>query len=116
MISVFRPGPNQAVLVVAAVDIAAVEAQLRAQLGDRLCVVASRWTREQLDAVTRYLWERAQQWGVYETGHTCDEQAQTIVNVQLVRVTAEIASWADTQPAGLIVLKPWLAPIGINDH
>lgn len=114
-IAVFRPGPKQAVLVVAAVDVAAVEAQLRARLRARLCVVASRWTREQLDGVTRYLWERAQPWGVYRTGRTCDEQGQTIVNVKLVRVTA-IAAWAETQPAELVVLEPWLAPIGVDDH
>ncbi len=40
-----RPGPNRAVLVVAAGDVAAVEARLRPQLGESLCVVPSRWTK-----------------------------------------------------------------------
>ena len=44
---IFRPSTDQALLVIAAGDIAAVEAQLRPQLADRLCVVASRWTGEQ---------------------------------------------------------------------
>jgi hypothetical protein len=39
-----RPGKYQAVLVVAAADLAAVGACLRPQLGTSLCVVPSRWT------------------------------------------------------------------------
>lgn len=38
----FRPSATQAVLVVAAADVAAVEAKLRPWLGKRLCVTASR--------------------------------------------------------------------------
>jgi hypothetical protein len=39
---IFRPSADQAVLVVAATDIATVEARLRPQLPDRLCVLPSR--------------------------------------------------------------------------
>jgi hypothetical protein len=52
---IFRPSTSQAVLVVAGSDIAAVEAQLHPQLPDRLCVVASRWTRRQLDGAHEHL-------------------------------------------------------------
>ncbi len=62
MVSIFRPDPDRAVLVVAATDIAVVEAQLRPQLDDRLCVVASRPTRQQLDETRKYLWARDQRW------------------------------------------------------
>lgn len=48
-VTTFRPGDDQAVLVVAATDIGAVERQLRPQLADRSCVIASRWPRGQLD-------------------------------------------------------------------
>jgi hypothetical protein len=41
-ITLFHPGRNQAVLVIAAADPAAVEARLRPQLGASLCVVPSR--------------------------------------------------------------------------
>jgi hypothetical protein len=49
-VTVFRPSEDQAVLVVAAADPEAVEAQLRPQLGQLLCVVPStpghqRWFR-----------------------------------------------------------------------
>lgn len=39
-------------LVVAVSDLAAVESRLRPQLGRRLCVVSSRWTKDQLDAAS----------------------------------------------------------------
>lgn len=115
MVSIFRPDPERSVLVVAATDIPAVEAQLRPQLGDRLCVVASRWTRRQLDHMHEYLWARSESWGVYETGFSCDEQAQAVMITKLVRVTDEIASWADNQAAGLITLKPCLTPVDITE-
>ncbi|HLH59489.1 MAG TPA: hypothetical protein VKV33_10110 [Streptosporangiaceae bacterium] len=38
-------------LVVAADDTAAVAARLRPQLGKLLCVVPSRWSRAELDAI-----------------------------------------------------------------
>ncbi len=115
MVSIFRPDPDRAVLVVATTDIAVVEAQLRPQLGDRLCVVASRWTREQLAEMHEHLWARSEPWSVYETGFSCDEQAQAVMSAKLVRVTDEIASWADSQPAGLITLEPCLTPVNINE-
>jgi hypothetical protein len=37
------------------------------------------------------------------------------MTAKLVRVTDEIASWADSQPAGLVALKPGLAPVGVSD-
>ncbi len=54
-VTTFRPSEDQAVLVVAAADRDAVEARLRPQLGDLLCVVTSRWTRAELDAVRAHL-------------------------------------------------------------
>jgi hypothetical protein len=41
-VTTFRPSDDQGVLVVAAADTDAVEARLRPQLGELLCVVASR--------------------------------------------------------------------------
>lgn len=112
MVAIFRPSPNQAVLVVAATDVAAVEAQLRPQLPDQLCVVASRCTRAALEAAQAHLHARLERWGVYGNGRSCDEQGQAVIIVDLVRVTDEIARWAETQPAGMVVLKPCLTPVG----
>jgi hypothetical protein len=107
---IFRPSDDQTVLVVAATDIAAVEARLRPQLPDRLCVVASRWTRAQLDQAEEHLLAMWDQWGIYQSGPQCDEQAQATMTATLVRVTDEIADWIDTQPDGLIALEPCLIP------
>jgi hypothetical protein len=107
---IFRPSDDQTVLVVAATDIAAVEARLRGQLPDRLCVVASRWTRAQLDQAQEHLRAMLDQWGIYQSGPRCDEQAQATMTAALVRVTDEIADWIDTQPDGLVALEPCLAP------
>lgn len=53
------------------------------------------------------IWQR---WGVYGCGRTSDEQGQAVVTVDLVRVTNEIAGWADAQLAGLVELNPCLSP------
>ena len=76
-IILFHPGSNQAVLVVAAADPAAVEARLGPQLGNSLCMVPSRWTRDQLDDVRDQLHQRWQQWNLYQLGpqHSEDGQA-----------------------------------------
>jgi hypothetical protein len=68
-ITLFHPGKNQAVLVVAAADLAAVEARPRPQLGTSLCVVPSRWTKDQLDGVRDHLDQRWQQWNLTASGH-----------------------------------------------
>jgi hypothetical protein len=107
---IFRPSEDQAVLVVAATDIAAVEARLRPQLRDRLCVVPSRWTREQLDDAQGHLMSMAERWRVWQFGPRCDEQAQATMSATLVQVTDEIAGWVAGQPDGLISLDPWLVP------
>jgi hypothetical protein len=67
-ITLFHPGKNQAVLVVAAADLAAVEARLRPQLGTSLCVVPGRWTQDQLDDVRDHLYQRSQQWNLLQFG------------------------------------------------
>jgi hypothetical protein len=108
---IFRPSDDQAVLVVAAADIPAAEALLRPQLSDRLCIVPSRWTREQLDAVQEQLTVMWDRWGIYGFGTLCDEQAQASITVALLRVTDDIADWAAGEPDGLIALEPCLAPV-----
>jgi hypothetical protein len=112
---VFRPSDDQAVLVVAASDIAAVEAQLRPQLPDRLCVVPSRWTRWQLNRAGRHLASMAERWRIYAWGPRCDEHAQAAMSAILVRVTDEIAQWIASQPDGLIAVEPWLTPARLTD-
>jgi hypothetical protein len=109
-VTLFRPGEDRAVLVVAASDQAAVEARLRPRLGVLLCVVPSRWTKAQLDEIGDYLRERHEQWQLFGWGlhHTDDGQAR--MTARLARVLPEIATWATSLPDGIVALDPWLAP------
>lgn len=110
-VTIFRPSDTQAVLVIAATDIAAVERQLRPQLPDRLCVVPSRWTPGQLHRAGDYLRKKRELWRIYTIGSESEEQAQATVTAGLVRITDEVADWITTQPDGLIELRPWLTPL-----
>jgi hypothetical protein len=108
---IFRPGQNQAVLVVAASDPAAVESRLRPQLGPRLCVVSSRWTKDQLDAASATLREHIHDWKISSFGHGVDHDGQAVVEVTVLRVLPEMAHWATGLPDGLPQVIPVLAPV-----
>jgi hypothetical protein len=107
---VFRPGPDQAVLVVAAADPDAVEARLRPQLGERLCVVTSRWTAAELEAVRGHLAARHAAWHLLRLGSKTSDEGQGCINASPSRVLPEIASWGSSLPAGILSLDPWLRP------
>jgi hypothetical protein len=109
-VTVFRPGDNQAVLVVAASDVAAVEDRMRPQLGQSLCIVSSRWTTAQLGAVGDYLHRHHEQWSIYQSGPHNADDGQAHIAARLVRVLPEIALWAAALPMGILVLEPWLMP------
>ena len=110
MVVMFRPGAGQAVLVVAAADPEAVEARLRPQLGQRLCVVPSRWTKHEIEAVHGHLRRHWEDWNIYQSCVTASEDAQALVTASLTRVLPEVAAWVATLPAGILNLKPWLVP------
>lgn len=113
-VTIFRPGPNRAVLMVAAGDVAAVEARLRPQLGESLCVVPSRWTKAQLDTVRDYLHYQWEQWGLYQLGPHNTDDGQAHIAARLVRVLPEIAAWAATLPKDILRLEPWLMPLKLR--
>lgn len=108
--TVFRPGQDQEVLVVAATDPDGAEAWLRPQFGARLCVVASRWTATELKAVRAYLDARHRAWNLLGVGETTSENGQACIAAKLTRVLPEIASWAASLPTGIVSLDPWLRP------
>jgi hypothetical protein len=107
-VTTFRPSEDQAVLVVAAADRDAVEARLRPQLGALLCVVASRWTKAELDAVSAHLHAQWEEWNLYQLGPSNGEDGQTCMAASLTRVLPEIASWASALPPDILALDPWL--------
>ena len=108
----FRPSEDQAVLVVAAAYRDAVEAQLRPQLGDLLCVVTSRWTRAELAAVRAHMHTRWEDWNLYELGESSREDGQAYLDAKLSRVLPQIADWATSLPPGILTLDSWLRPAG----
>lgn len=111
-VTIFRPSEDQAVLVVAAAAREAVEAHLRPQLGDMLCVVTSRWTRADLDAVRAHMQTRWEEWHIYELGQSSREDGQAYLDAKITRVLPEIADWATSLPSGILTLDPWLRPAG----
>ena len=113
-ITLFHPGENKAVLVVAAADVAVVEARLRPQLGSSPCVVPSRWTADQLDAVREHLDQRSQQWNLLQLGQQHAEDGQAHIAARLVRVLPEIAAWAASLPSQILALEPWLTPVRVH--
>jgi hypothetical protein len=107
--TLFRPSKDQAVLVIAAADVDAVEGQLRPQLGPLLCVVPSKWNRAELEAIDAHLHAHHEKWNLYEWGYgptTHDGQAQ--ITARLTRMLPEAAAWAATLPSGILGLEPWL--------
>jgi hypothetical protein len=107
-VTTFRPSEDQAVLVIAAADRDAVEAQLRPQLGDLLCVVTSRWTKAEVDSVRAHLDAHWDEWNLYQLGPSNDEDGQTHMAASLTRTLPEIADWAASLPSGIVALEPWL--------
>jgi hypothetical protein len=107
----FRPSTDQEVLVVAATDIDPVTSQLSPKLPNQLCVVPSRFTRDQLNEVRDVLHAHWREWRLesFSTGRA-DEQAQPFTTAEPFRVTADMAEWADALPEGLLRLYPALIP------
>jgi hypothetical protein len=104
---IFRPSADQEVLVVAATDIDVVTRQLSPRLPKQLCVVRSRFTREQLDKVGDVLHDHRHDWRLESFGlGSADEHAQPYTTAEPIRVTTEMADWADTLPDGLLRLRP----------
>lgn len=98
-------------LVVAATDPAAVDAQLRPQLGNQLCIVHSRWTKQQLEDAFAQIRANWDPWRLFQAGPSHDEEGQPHIDAAPAWVTNDIAGWSDTQPDGLVTIAPWLSPI-----
>ena len=104
----FRPSEDRAVLVVAAADPEAVEARLRPQLGQLLCVIPSTWTKAELEAVGAHLLAHHDDWNLYAWGDMSAEDGQARITARLTRILPEMATWAASLPAGILGLEPWL--------
>ncbi len=111
-ICLFRPSSRQVVLVVAAEQPEEVEAALRPHIGVRLCVVASRWTRRQIDDLAADLPDGMRDWLVYQCGESTTADGQAVVFAKVARVLPAFAGWATPLPDGLLRIEPWLINVG----
>ncbi len=107
----YRPGPATVVLVVAVSDVAAAGAQWRSLVGSRLCVVRSRWSTQELEEITARLVAKFATRGISMISRPCDNDAQSGVNAEVLRVTGNLAEWAHASPDGVLELRPNLVPL-----
>lgn len=108
--TVFRPTARSAVLVVAAADSATVTDELVPLLGDRLCVIASRYTRVEVDRVRQEIMTDFASWQAYGSGTTSDVQGQPVLTLDVVRVLPDLVDRARHWPPRLVAVNAWLAP------
>jgi hypothetical protein len=108
----FHPDPAQPVLVVAAGDPERVERALRRRFGASLCVVASRYRQEEIDAAVDRLREEmsSRRWPITMTGRGASSAGQATVTARFAWIEPEVAEWAATVPDGLLDVDVWLRP------
>lgn len=112
-LTVFRPHPAQPVLVVAAEDPERAEQALRPRIGAALCVVRSRYSRNQVEETQRLLRNEmsSHRWLITSTGRSAGHDGQPTVTATFVWIEPEVAQWATTVPDGLLDLEVWLRPV-----
>jgi hypothetical protein len=104
----FRPSRRQLVAVIASTDPDLTRRRLEPSLGDRLCVVASRWTARQVEQVRERL--HAGDWLALTSAQTPDETGQAVVEVYVREVVESFAAYARELPDGLLRVRAWLKP------
>jgi hypothetical protein len=106
-----REDGGAVVLIVAATHVELVHSALGPRLPRRLCVVASRYSAEHVREVHEVLNAPARDWGLQIwSAAGLDQDGQPHAHAELVRVTDDLAAWADTLPDGLLDLRPTIIP------
>jgi hypothetical protein len=109
-VTMFRPSSRQIVAVMASDDPALTRRRLGGALGDRLCVVQSKWSGDQVRNVRGALDTNHDAWLLYSCGATASADGQRQLTVKVVHVTSGFAEFAATVPEGLLIVEPWLTP------
>lgn len=99
---IFHPNPGTTVIVVAASDVDAVEIEFRSRYGNSLCVVPSRWSKQQLETVRGVLHDHWGDWSLSSWAVEADDRVQSTVEVSLLRVPPDMAAWAAGLPEGIL--------------
>jgi len=106
-----RPSLTQVVLAVVTTDPESIHNRWSPLFPGRLCVVASRWTREQVESVREDAQSRMHDWQSYRAGSGFTDDCQPVVTVKVVHVLPALVAWAATVPDDLVEVEPWLAPV-----
>lgn len=111
--TVFRPHETRPVLVVAAEDPERAERALRPTFGAALCIVPSRYSRQEIDDTLGRLRDEqsARRWRLTSNGRSAGEDGQPTVVAQFAWIEPDVAEWAATVPDGLLDLDVWLTPV-----
>jgi hypothetical protein len=110
-VTMFRPSARQVVAVIASDDPELTRRRLAPVLGDRLCVIESRWPGERLRHIRAELDARHREWLFYTWGEGADDFGQLQFTIELVRVVPSFAEFAGGLPDGLLLVDPWLSPV-----
>ena len=109
----FHPRPQTWVGVIASTDPARTTAALAITYTGHLCVVRSRYRVSEVHAAkaaaTALLMQHL--YGMFAVGSTVGNDGQPVVEVGATLDTPELRQALASQPAGLIVIVPWLAPL-----
>lgn len=108
--TIFRPVGRGPVLVVAATQPLRVADELVPLLGDRVCIISSRYTAQAVETVRRQINRSFTAWQAYLSGTTSDDGGQVLLTLELVRVVPVVVDQALIWPYGLVAVQPWLAP------
>jgi hypothetical protein len=105
--------PNLTVYVVVAVDPDLVAAEMRATVGDRICFVRSRYTRDQIYGTLADLERRRDRRDlVIEPGTGLTSDRQFVVYAVVVAHDDAVERLVREYPPGLVEVRPWLEPVG----
>ena len=108
--TLFHPKRAGPVLVIAASDPHDVTARLGTFASSRICVVQSRYTRDEISQVRQELRARFNEWRCFRSGQTSSADGQIRFEVAVVRVVPEFARWALNASEGLVKARAWLSP------
>jgi hypothetical protein len=109
--AIFRLAPDVEVLVVTVDDdVASVTARLDPITRAKVCVVAARFSRAQLELVRQHLTENHERWQLDTWGPCIDGAGQAGTHAHTFRIFPDLAAWADGLPPGLLEITASLTP------
>jgi hypothetical protein len=114
LVAILRPSPTSAVAyVVTAGDPRAAGTALTKVYGQRVCVVQSPFSVQQIDAAKRLITAHVGR-SITDVnsggGPTIDSHGNVEIEAQVPIIDASFARLVDAQPAGLVQLTVWLRP------